>query len=150
MNIYIGCENVAEKKCLLDDIHRRKVMCPADGKKLRLGVNDRAAAIGDGEVKTPPHRPPYIHIAPLLDIIALSLGVKSSTSKRVRALYDRMREQMGPETLILTEAPIESIRENNDRVAQMIEAYRNKSLGYIIGGGGRYGSLIPPWESKNQ
>ena len=146
LNIYINCKNIAEKKRLLDDIHRRAVKCPADGKKLRLGVNDRAAAIGNGEAKTPSHRPPYLHIAPLLDIIALSLGVKSSTSKRVRALYNRMREEFGPETLILTETLIEGIREHNERVAQMIEAYRNNSIGYLAGGGGRYGSLIPPWE----
>jgi PHP family Zn ribbon phosphoesterase len=148
LNIYINCENSTEKKHLLDNIHQRKVICPADGKKLRLGVNDRAAAIGDGEVKTPAHRPPYIHIAPLLDIIALSLGVKSSTSKQVRFLYDEMREQFGPETLILTETPIEEIRAKNKRVAQMIEAYRNKSIGYVIGGGGRYGTLIPPWNCE--
>ena len=146
LNIYINCENIAEKNRLLNDIHRRLVKCPADGKKLRLGVRDRAAAIGDGEIKTPSHRPPYLHIAPLLDIIALSLNVKSSTSKRVRSLYDEMRDQFGPETLILTETPIEGIRETNERVAQMIEAYRNKSIGYLAGGGGRYGALIPPWE----
>jgi uncharacterized protein (TIGR00375 family) len=147
LNIYLNCQNATEKMRLLDDVHDRKVMCPADGKKLRLGVNDRAATIGDGEVKTPDHRPPYIHIAPLLDIIALSLEVKSSTSKRIRSLYDNMREQFGPETHILTDAPIERIRENNERVALMIEAYRNKSIGYVIGGGGRYGALIPPWEN---
>jgi PHP family Zn ribbon phosphoesterase len=147
LNIYINCKDSTERKRLLDDIHRRIVKCPDDGKKLRLGVRDRAATIGNGEVKTPSHRPPYLHIAPLLDIIALSLGVKSSTAKRVRTLYDKMREQFGPETLILTEIPIEGIRENNERVAQMIEAYRNKSLGYVIGGGGRYGALIPPWEN---
>lgn len=147
MNIYINCKNTAEKKRLLNDIHRRMVTCPADGKKLRLGVHDRAAAIGDGEKKTPSHRPSYLHIAPLLDIIALSLGVKSSTSKRVRSLYDKMRDQLGSETLILTETPIDGIRENNDRVAQVIQAYRNKSIGYSAGGGGRYGALIPPWET---
>jgi PHP family Zn ribbon phosphoesterase len=146
LNIYINYQTAAEKNRLLDDIHRRMVKCPADGKKLRLGVRDRAAAIGDGEIKTPSHRPPYLHIAPLLDIIALSLEVKSSTSKRVRSLYDKMRDQFGPETLILTEAPIEGIRKNNERVAQMIEAYRSKSIGYLAGGGGRYGALIPPWE----
>ena len=64
----------------------------------------------------------------------------------MRSLYDEMRDQFGPETLILTETPIEGIRENNERVAQMIEAYRNKSIGYLAGGGGRYGALIPPWE----
>ena len=150
LNIYLSCANPTEKKRLLDDIHQRKVLCPADGKKLRLGVQDRAAAIGDGEIKTPPHRPPYLHIAPLLDIIALSLSVKSPTSKRVRSLYDEMRKGFGPETLILTEIPIEHIKEKNERVAQMIEAYRNKSIGYISGGGGRYGTLIPPWEAEER
>jgi PHP family Zn ribbon phosphoesterase len=147
LNIYINCENAAEKKRLLDDIHRRMVKCPYDGKTLRLGVRDRAAAIGNGEVRTPSHRPPYLHIAPLLDIIALSLSVKSSTAKRVRSLYDKMRVQFGPETLILTEAPIDEIRVINERVALMIEAYRNKSIRYEPGGGGRYGTLIPPWEN---
>jgi len=148
LNIYINCENTGERKRLLDDIHKRAVKCPADGKKLRLGVYDRAAAIGNGEVKTPPHRPPYLHIAPLLDIIAISLNVKSPTSKRVRVLYDKLRKQFGPETLILTEASINGLREYNTRVAQMIEAYRDKSIGYLAGGGGRYGTLIPPWESE--
>jgi PHP family Zn ribbon phosphoesterase len=150
LNIYIHCKNTAERKRLLDDIHKRKVTCPAEGKKLRLGVRDRAAAIGDGEIQTPSHRPPYLHIAPLLDIIALSLEVKSSTSKRVKSLYDKMREQFGPETLILTEAPISDIRVINERVAQMIEAYRDKSIGYVAGGGGRYGTLVPPWETNQQ
>ena len=45
LNIYINCENIAERNRLLNDIHRRLVKCPADGKKLRLGVRDRAAAI---------------------------------------------------------------------------------------------------------
>ena len=122
------------------------MFCPVDGKKLRLGVQDRAAAIGNGEVKTPSHRPSYLHIAPLLDIIALSLGVKSSTSKKALSLYDKIREEFGPETLILTETPIDKVRKYNERVAQMLDAYRSKSIGYVIGGGGRYGRLIPPWE----
>jgi PHP family Zn ribbon phosphoesterase len=146
LNIYISCKNTAEKKRLVDDIHNRKVFCPVDGKKLRLGVQDRAAAIGNGEVKTPSHRPPYLHIAPLLDIIAISLGVKSSTSKKALSLYDRIRGEFGPETLILTETPIDRVRKYNERVAQMLDAYRSKSIGYVIGGGGRYGRLIPPWE----
>ncbi|MFW9963104.1 MAG: phosphotransferase, partial [Candidatus Sifarchaeia archaeon] len=141
-----SCQDIAEKKRLLDDIHKRKVKCPADGKKLRLGVRDRAVALGDGEIKTPPHRPPYLHIAPLLDIIALSLEVKSSSSKQVRKLYNKMREVFGPETIILAKTSIDEIGELNHRVAQMIQAYRNKSIGYVSGGGGRYGRLIPPWE----
>jgi PHP family Zn ribbon phosphoesterase len=134
----------------LEDINRRRVMCPADGKKLRLGVRDRASAIGEGISKSPPHRPPYLHIAPLLDIIALSLSIKSTSSKTVRMLYDQMRERFGPETVILTESPISDIRQMNERVAIMIQHYRDKTISYIDGGGGRYGRLVPPWESADQ
>ena len=147
LNIYISCSSQYERKRLFDDIHSRKVMCPADGKKLRLGVRDRAAALGEGKSNSPAHRPPYLHIAPLLDILASSLAIKSSSSKTVRSLYDKMRERFGPETVILTEAPISEIREMNERVAMMISRYRDKTIEYIDGGGGRYGQLIPPWES---
>jgi len=147
LNIYISYASQDEKKRLLDNIHRRKVICPADGKKMRLGVRDRAAALGEGKSISPPHRPPYLHIAPLLDIIAISLAIKSTTSKTVRRLYDLMREQFGPETLILTEAPLSGIREMNERVAMMISRYRHKTIDYIDGGGGRYGQLVPPWEN---
>jgi PHP family Zn ribbon phosphoesterase len=58
-----------------------------------------------------------------------------------------MLESFGPETVILTEAPISGIREKNERVAMMISRYRDKTIEYIEGGGGRYGRLIPPWES---
>jgi PHP family Zn ribbon phosphoesterase len=150
LNIYISCSSKDEKQRLLDDIHRRKVMCPADGKKLRLGVRDRAAAIGEGISKSPPHRPPYLHIAPLLDIIATSLSVKSTNSKTVRKLYDQMRARFGPETVILTESPISDIQKMNERVALMINRYRDKTISYIGGGGGRYGKLVPPWESTCQ
>ena len=147
LNIYISCSSENQRQRLLDDVHRRKVICPADGKKLRLGVRDRAAAIGDGKSKSPPHRPPYLHIAPLLDIIASSLSIKSTSSKTVRKLYDQLRNQFGPETVILTETPIPVIQEKNNRVASMISHYREKTINYIDGGGGRYGRLVPPWES---
>lgn len=145
LNIYISCSSDDQKIRLLDDIHRRKVMCPADGKKLRLGVRDRAAAIGDGTSKSPSHRPPYLHIAPLLDIISLSLNVKSTNAKSVRTMYDQLRNQFGPETVILTETPLVDLRIVNERISEMIGRYRDKTIGYIDGGGGRYGTLIPPW-----
>ena len=58
-----------------------------------------------------------------------------------------MCEKFGPETLILTNSPIDEIKALNERAAQMIHAYRNRTIGYVAGGGGRYGKLIPPWES---
>ena len=146
LNIYIQCNSMSEREKLLHSIYLRKVPCPSDGKALRLGVRDRAAAIGKGTSKSPQHRPPYLRIAPLLDIITLAIQVKSSSSKAARKLYNKLRMEFGSETSILANTPLDSIRQINDRVALMIQSYRNGSACYQAGGGGRYGKLIPPWE----
>jgi len=148
LNIYINCVNDDEAQKLLIDISKRRIKCPADGKLLRLGVRDRAAAIGVGKSKAPKHRPPYLRIAPLLDIITSALGVKSASSTTAIRLYDNLREHLGAETTILADTPINAIRHINERVAQMIRLYREGTASYEIGGGGRYGKLLPPWESE--
>ncbi|RDE14595.1 MAG: phosphotransferase [Candidatus Thorarchaeota archaeon] len=148
LNIYVNCADNAEKDRILHDIHLRKVRCPADGRPLRLGVRDRALEIGEGVSKSPDHRPRYLHIAPLLDIIAYALEIKSSSSRAAGTLYYKMRTSFGSETSVLTNTPIESLREVSDRVAQMIQAYRDGTACYMAGGGGRYGRLIPPWECE--
>ncbi|MFQ5833211.1 MAG: endonuclease Q family protein [Candidatus Thorarchaeota archaeon] len=149
LNIYLFCRDLEDRSRLLEDIHRRKAKCPSDGKSLRLGVRDRALMIGEGKSISPDHRPPYLHIPPLLDMIAVALGVKSRSSKSVRRLYSSLREVLGPETGILIEAPIEQISRFNKRLGQMVTAYRNKKVGYIPGGGGRYGTLVAPWEEDS-
>ena len=131
---------------LLQDIHKRNVRCPADGKRLRLGVRDRALMLGDGQSSSPLHRPPYLHIPPLLEVISIGLGVGSTKSKTVMSAYKSLRDAFGPETAILTETPVESLRAFNSRIAHVIESYRNGSVSYVAGGGGRYGSIIAPWE----
>lgn len=146
LNIYIQCSNMTDREKLLHNIYLRKVRCPADGKAVRLGVRDRAAAIGEGASKSPAYRPNYLHIAPLLDIITLAIQVKSSSSKAAGKLYNKMRTELGSETSILASVHIDKIRQINARVALMIQTYRNGSACYQAGGGGRYGRLIPPWE----
>ena len=148
LNVYFNCRNDSEAQKLLVDISKRSVECPSCGKLLRLGVRDRAAAIGVGESKAPKHRPPYLRIAPLLDIITSAIGVKSASAKSAIRLYDKLREHLGIETTILTESPVNEIKQINERVAQMIKLYRDGAASYEIGGGGRYGKLLPPWEGK--
>ncbi|MHA2378806.1 MAG: endonuclease Q family protein [Candidatus Thorarchaeota archaeon] len=146
LNVYVSCKDSADRSRLLQDIHTRRVKCPSDGKPLRLGVRDRAMMIGEESSVSPSHRPPYLHIPPLLDMLAIALGVKSKSSKAVRALYSSLRESFGPETTILTDTSLPEISSMNGEVAQIVEAYRNKTVGYVPGGGGRYGTLIAPWE----
>ncbi|MHA2601937.1 MAG: endonuclease Q family protein [Candidatus Thorarchaeota archaeon SMTZ1-83] len=145
-NIYMSCKDRAERTRLLQDIHHRMIKCPSDGKPLRLGVRDRAMMIGEGASVSPGHRPPYLHIPPLLDMVAISLGVKSKASKSVRNLYSSIRESFGPETTVLTTTSLSEISSVNSKLARIVGAYRNKTVGYVPGGGGRYGTIIAPWE----
>jgi PHP family Zn ribbon phosphoesterase len=147
LNIYMECKNPGEKAALLRDIHKRRVKCPVDGKNLRLGVRDRAMMIGTGKSISPQHRPLYLHVAPLLDVISASMNGMAKSTKTVRSLYDRMRNSIGRETAILSDAPIDMISQIDKKVGAMVEALRNGTATYAAGGGGRYGRLVPPWES---
>lgn len=144
MNIYIHCKNDAERAKLLSDIHRRMVKCPNDGKPVRLGVRDRAAMLGEVKSQSPTHRPPYLHIPPLLDMIQIALGTKSNKVKSVTHLYRKMNETLGTEVQILTTTESAAIHQINDRVGDIIDCYRKGKMKYIPGGGGRYGSIIVP------
>ncbi|MBD3407658.1 MAG: phosphotransferase [Candidatus Lokiarchaeota archaeon] len=148
LNVYFSCKNEEDARNLIDGIHRRKIFCPDCGKKMRLGVRDRARMIGELESKKPTHRPPYLYIPPLLDLISTAIGVKSTSSKSVRNLYGKIIESMGPESSVLTKGSIELLKEHDERLAKIVHAYRNGDVSYISGGGGRYGKIIAPWESQ--
>jgi len=148
VNIYISSSSEADLARLLSDIHKRQVNCPVDGKPLRLGVRDRVKMLGEVTSKTPSHRPLYLHIPPLLDMIVPAIGVKSKSTKSARTLYQKMMALFGSEIDILTNTSISDIEKVNSRVSKMIDAYRQDEVGYVPGGGGRYGTLIAPWNSE--
>jgi PHP family Zn ribbon phosphoesterase len=150
LNIYIECRNDDEKAALLRDIHKRRAKCPVDGKNLRLGVRDRAMMIGAGKSESPIDRPPYVHIPPLLDVISASMNGMAKSTKTVRGVYDRMRSSIGRETAILSDTPIDVVSQIDKRVGVMVEALRNGTATYAAGGGGRYGRLVPPWDTGEQ
>jgi len=148
LNIYMSCDSQAEQISLLREIRKRRVKCPVDGKNLRLGVRDRASMIGGSLSRSPSHRPPYLHIPPLLDIISTALMSKSKSTRTARLIYDRMLSQLGQETAILTDVPVETVSEIDQRVGQMVDACRQGRALIVAGGGGRYGRLIAPWEEE--
>ncbi len=141
-NIYIFCSNRTERKKLLEDIHNRKVKCPVDGKNLRLGVRDRAMMLGDGTSKPPSHRPPYLHIPPLLDMIQVVSGVKSKSTKTVRTLYEKLITEFDDEVNVLTQVQVSDISKSSPKLGKIIGAYRTGDVSYRPGGGGRYGEIL--------
>ncbi|MFW9846360.1 MAG: endonuclease Q family protein [Candidatus Thorarchaeota archaeon] len=148
LNIYVSCSSPAELSQLLKDIQKRHVKCPADGRSLRLGVRDRAMMIGSRESVSPSHRPPYLDMPPLLEMLTEATSLKSKNAKRIRTLYSLLRDSFGPETIILTETPLKEIRKVNPKLAEMITAYRDGTVTYKPGGGGRYGTIRAPWEDS--
>lgn len=71
-------------------------ICPICGKKLTIGVLERAfeltiAQDGNRELGfLPPHSRPFVHMVPLIEIIAESHGIKSTTGKKTIGEYQQI------------------------------------------------------------
>lgn len=128
----------------LQDATVSKWRCRDCGGRLKKGVKDRIGELADyGEPRHPPHRPPYLRIAPLADILALALKVKSPYSEKARALWSKLVTRFGSEIAVLLDVPLVEIRgEAGERVADLLKAFREKKFGVVEGGGGKYGELV--------
>jgi len=116
--------------------------CPDCGGRIKLGVADRAAALADYEQPVhPDHRPPYRHIIPLAEIIALAIGQKSAMTAGVQKRYKELTEKR-TEIEVLLEANLEDLRAE-ERVRQAIADFRTGRVFVQPGGGGKYGSIHP-------
>lgn len=94
------------------------------------GVADRIAELKTaGEDKK--SRPPYIHQVPL-DFIP-GIGPK---------MLEKLLDHFGTEMAVLHSVPIESLKKViPGKTAELIEKARNGRLGFLAGGGGKYGKI---------
>ena len=91
-------------------------------------------------------RPQYKHLIPLIEIIAKSLGISSTYSKKVNELWRALVEEHGGEIKVLLETDIEKIAEKNKNTAKAIQAFRENKIEIIPGGGGNYGEIKLPFD----
>jgi uncharacterized protein (TIGR00375 family) len=114
--------------------------CPSCGGQIKLGVRDRIDLLADfPEPVHPPHRPPYLHLIPLAEIIAMALGYKSAEAISVKRLWNELvREKT--EIEILVEANLSELK-TDPRVIEAIEAFRSGKVVLSPGGGGKYGEV---------
>ncbi len=147
LDVHVSVRNSSELAQLLRSIHERRVACPACGKRLRLGVKDRAMMIGQRENVSPAHRPPYLHMPPLLELISSARGLRGQSSSVTR-LHSALMKAFGTEVRIITETSIEAIRAIDPALSELIAAYRAGSVRYRPGGGGRYGKVLPLEEAR--
>jgi uncharacterized protein (TIGR00375 family) len=121
--------------------------CDACRGWVKKGVFDRVNELASYlEPKHPPHRPGYMRIAPLAEVIGLATG-EDPRSPGVRSEWERLVTRFGDEISVLIDASPEEISNfAGSHLAEVIKAFRSGTLRVIPGGGGRYGHLETPAE----
>ena len=130
-------------KYSIEDAIKMKMKCPCGG-RIKKGVDYRIYELSTWDKPHhPPHRPPYIHILPLAEIISITHG-KGVTTKFVQNIWMEMVNNFENEINALIHVPIEQVKDVDPKVANVIEAFRNSTLKINAGGGGKYGKIVLP------
>ncbi|MFH0815633.1 MAG: TIGR00375 family protein [Methanobacteriota archaeon] len=110
------------------------------GGVVKKGVRDRIEELADlPEPKHPEHRPQYLHIIPLSEIIAKAIGAPNANAKIVGDLWAKLVSKAGSEVAVLVDDPIENIA--SPEVASAVRLFREGKVRLIPGGGGQYGTI---------
>ena len=124
----------------MDELQGR---CPECGGQIKLGVKDRVESLADfAEPVHPDHRPPYLHLVPLAEIIAMALGIKSPLAVGVQKRWNELVEGR-TEIEVLMDAELSELKAE-PRVIEAIEAFRTGKVIVKPGGGGKYGEVTLP------
>jgi uncharacterized protein (TIGR00375 family) len=110
------------------------------GGTIKKGVKDRVNELATyDKPQHPPHRPPYLHLIPLSEIIAMALGIGTNT-KGVKKIWDALIERYGSEVAVLVDADVKDSGVD-ERVINAITAFREGRVKVHPGGGGQYGRI---------
>lgn len=110
---------------------------------IKKGVKDRINELATFEKPVhPAHRPPYVHLIPLSEIISMALGIGPNT-KGVNRIWSLLVGRFGSEVAVLVDTDIESIKASgaDERVINAIVAFRDGRVKVHPGGGGQYGRI---------
>jgi len=111
------------------------------GGMIKKGVRDRVNELADCNSGIhPPHRPPYLHLIPLAEIISLAIR-KSVNSKSVAGIWESLLAEFGTEVNVLVDVPIDELQKVAPGVVGAIKAFREGNIHVKPGGGGKYGII---------
>lgn len=114
--------------------------CPVCGQPLTLGVLHRIQSLSNRPSKHGHHAKQVHYSIPLVELIAHTLGVKSITSKRVQAMYQKLL-QITDEFTLLRSTPISQINLINEPVALAVANMRKGNVHITPGYDGVFGSI---------
>ncbi len=129
----------------LDEAMKRRWKCSC-GKRIKKGVRDRIGEIATfKEPRHPTHRPPYVHLIPLSEIIAKAIGQHNPFTQSVTKRWEELISAFGSEITVLLDADLTKISQVTiPTISAAIEAFRNHKVIIIPGGGGKYGTIEIP------
>ena len=137
-------------KIIDPEIARENKMKCSCGGTIKKGVDYRISEIADyTEPKHPDFRPEYVHLMPLAELIA-SVYDKGVTTKTVQGKWQKLIDEFVTEIDVLINVPLEDIGKIDSGIAGAIEAFRNKTINIVPGGGGQYGQISFNKEFKDK
>jgi len=133
----------------IEEATRRRWKCGC-GKPIKKGVKDRINERADFKITQHPiHRPPYITIIPLAEIITKAIGQRNPFTKTVTKRWDELTTTFGNEINVLLEVDIKEIaRVTAPAIAEAVQAFRENKVIIRPGGGGQYGKIELPNEDN--
>ena len=133
----------------IEEAIRRKWKCGC-GKPIKKGVKDRINERADFQVtQHPDHRPPYIHLIPLAEIITKAIGQRNPFTHTVTKRWNELISAFGNEINVLLDVELSDIaRVTAPAIAEAIQAFRENKVIIHPGGGGQYGRIELPTEEK--
>jgi uncharacterized protein (TIGR00375 family) len=126
----------------LEEAQRRRWKCSC-GKRIKKGVKDRINEKANfSETKHPEHRPPYIHLIPLAEIITKAVGQQNPFTQTVTKRWNELISSFGNEINVLLDVALEDIsRVTAPAITEAIQAFRENKIIIHPGGGGQYGTI---------
>ncbi len=130
------------KQFTMEEATRLRWKCDDCRGWVKKGVWDRINDLASyPEPRHPLHRPPYLKIAPLAEVIGLAIG-EDPHDPEVKAEWEKLVTRFGDEISTLVDATPEQLSETaSPQIVEVIKSFRAGTLRVISGGGGQYGHL---------
>ncbi|MHC1590253.1 MAG: endonuclease Q family protein [Candidatus Hecatellaceae archaeon] len=119
-------------------------VCPVCGKRMTKGVEERVEELADRpKGYRLPGAPDYVHLIPLSEIIAVSLGLGNPQDRRVWEVYSGLTSKLGSEFDVMLNASYGEVeRLAGKTVARLLAAVREGRVKIKPGYDGVYGRLV--------